>query len=266
MATKIILAGNIPEGWEGTNQELLELFARLLRIEGDDSVAGGVTTGPTAPTSHSDVWIDTSDPKFTRIKVYNEGYARWLPAYDMPIGSIIMAAPTGVHVSTVDGKPDWLVCDGAVYQASDYPELFDFMTNLAAGSEPSWGPLIASGGATSFCVPDLRGRVPVGVGLGVDYASLKKNNIERQMGSKGTLVDGDDGLIPQTNHPGYVGHEFTRYEARSQSGAVTRPKQEMVSFSSPQALIEPSNVPSLGQSITAVMPPATVLQFLIKAF
>jgi len=265
MGSKIILSGNLPEGFSGTPQETLELFASLLRVVDDASLVGGVTVGSTEPVSHSDIWIDTSDPKFTRIKVYNVGYARWMPAYDMPIGSMIMSAPSGVHVSTVDGFPDWLACDGSTYQTADYPELYDFLTNLTAGTDPTWGPLVSNGGATSFCVPDLRGRVPVGVGTGVDYASKKANNNERLMGSIGTTEEGDLGNLPATNHPGYPGHEFVRFEPRPTSGAVTRPIQQLVSYSSPAALVPPANVPSYDQAITAVLPSATVLQFLIKA-
>lgn len=263
MGTKIVLAGNLPEGFSGTPQEVLEQFASLLRVVDDQSAVGGVTRGPTEPASQSDIWIDDSDPKRTRIKVYNTGYARWLPAYDIPIGAIVMSAPSGVNVGQIDGRPDWLICDGATYQAADYPELYDFLTNLTASTDPTWGPLLAAGGATSFCVPDLRGRVPLGVGTGVDYASKKANTNERVMGSKGTTIEGDDGSAPQTNHPGYPGHEFIRPESRPSPGATTRPIQQMVKY--PEALVQPQSVPSYGSAIAAVMPPATVLQFLIKA-
>ena len=265
MGSKIILAGNLPEGFSGTPQEVLEEFASLLRVVDDGAVSGGVTKGATEPASQSDIWIDNSDPKFTRIKVYNDGYARWLPAYDMPIGTIIMSAPSGVHVSTIDGRADWLACDGAEYQAADYPELYDFLTNLVAGSEPTWGPLIADGGATAFCVPDLRGRVPLGVGNGQDYASSKEDLYERSIGSKGSDVAGDANADPQTNHVGYPGHEYTRYQGRPDTGPNTAPTRKMVSFVGPEALVPPAVVGALGQCVTAVTPPATVLQFLIKA-
>jgi microcystin-dependent protein len=47
----------------------------------------------------------------------------------------------------------WLPCDGSVYVTIEYPELAKFLSNTYGGN-----------GATTFAVPDLRGRVPIGVG------------------------------------------------------------------------------------------------------
>ncbi len=51
---------------------------------------------------------------------------------------------------------DWAFCDGAVLSQAAYPALFSLI-GLA------WG-----GDATHFALPDLRGRVPVGQGKGVN--------------------------------------------------------------------------------------------------
>jgi len=57
--------------------------------------------------------------------------------------------------NTPDG---WLICDGTEYQQADYPELFE-----AIGQ--TWG-----GATGTFFVPDLRGRVTIGVSAAHDLA------------------------------------------------------------------------------------------------
>ena len=63
-----------------------------------------------------------------------------------PIGAMTdfagAVAPTG-----------WLLCDGAVYTATEYPRLFAVIGNLYGGD-----------GVSTFAVPDARARVTVGVG------------------------------------------------------------------------------------------------------
>ncbi len=65
---------------------------------------------------------------------------------DMPIGSIVAYAGS-------EAPQGWLLCDGALYATSDYPELFE-VVEFTYGSNPA---------KTAFGVPDLTGRVPVGV-------------------------------------------------------------------------------------------------------
>ena len=66
-----------------------------------------------------------------------------------PVGSIVS------YASALPISPDLLGCDGASYLRSDYPELF-----AAIGTV--WGAVDIA----HFNVPDLRGRAPIGDGLG----------------------------------------------------------------------------------------------------
>ncbi len=68
-------------------------------------------------------------------------------------------APVAAVVSTAAAAAPagWLLCDGAAVSRADYSALF-----AAIGTD--WG---AGDGATTFNVPDLRGRVVVGVGAAV---------------------------------------------------------------------------------------------------
>lgn len=67
----------------------------------------------------------------------------------VPAGTVVMHA----GASSPDG---WLLCDGNAYSRTDYPDLF-----AACGT--TWG---AGDGSTTFNVPDLRGRFPLGAGTG----------------------------------------------------------------------------------------------------
>lgn len=66
----------------------------------------------------------------------------------MPPGTIVAFA----GAAAPDG---WLLCDGAGFSQSQYPALY-----AAIGS--TWG-----GNTSSFNVPDLRGRTPIGSGTGI---------------------------------------------------------------------------------------------------
>jgi microcystin-dependent protein len=48
----------------------------------------------------------------------------------------------------------WALCDGSTKSIADYQELFSLI-----------GPAYGGDGVTTFKVPDLRGRLPVGVGM-----------------------------------------------------------------------------------------------------
>ncbi len=67
-------------------------------------------------------------------------------AADMPVGSIIAYAGSAAP----DG---WLLCDGELYDIYDYADLFEVVEFTYGGNTAK----------TAFRVPDLTGRVPVGV-------------------------------------------------------------------------------------------------------
>lgn len=116
------------------------------------AMAGGadIPIRPTAPVNPStnDLWIDTSDDN--RLKYFNG--ISWVGVSDnitgdtLPIGAIVpfggWDAPTG-----------WLICDGTLLNKTDYPELFNAIGYSFGGEE----------GGSTFGLPDLRGRVPLGL-------------------------------------------------------------------------------------------------------
>lgn len=62
--------------------------------------------------------------------------------------------------------PGWLLCDGASYPIANNAALYSLIGNTyGAQSE------------TMFCVPDLRGRFPIGVGVGKGLAPVELGQI-----------------------------------------------------------------------------------------
>lgn len=77
----------------------------------------------------------------------------------------IVSVPTGtliVYAGGSEPSADWLLCDGRVVSRADYARLFAVI-----------GVVFGAGdGATTFNLPDLRGRVPVGLGTHADVDTL----------------------------------------------------------------------------------------------
>jgi microcystin-dependent protein len=86
------------------------------------------------------------------LTIYWSDGANWLlaggPATNFSAGDIIL--------SGASGKAGWLICNGAIVSRTTYAGLF-----TAIGSSFGDGD-----GSTSFGLPDLRGRVPIGTGAG----------------------------------------------------------------------------------------------------
>jgi len=74
-----------------------------------------------------------------------------LLALALPIGTIQMYTKSTAPTATTNGGT-WLVCDGSSKVRNDYPDLHALITNTY-GAYPS---------ATTFVLPDMRTRVPVG--------------------------------------------------------------------------------------------------------
>lgn len=98
--------------------------------------------------------------------------------------------------------PDnWALCDGRALQSQQFPALFSLIGNLYGGN-----------GQTTFCLPDLRGRVPVGQGqgpalslrplaqaFGTETASLSVSQIPPHQHKLHALTTPADALTPTSN-------------------------------------------------------------------
>jgi len=102
----------------------------------------------------------------------------------------------------------WLACDGSAVSRTTYAALF---TALGGASSP-WG---TGDGSTTFNLPDLRGRAPVGAGTGAGLTA-------RTVGQKGgeethTLVIPE---IPQHTHTQLLGGSLTTVNPGVGSGVI----------------------------------------------
>lgn len=187
MADEIIIevvAGALPEGWSGTPQELLDLFAENLSFTATGDFLSG-QLGGTTPTT--DVGIFISD--LGELQVWNADQAKYVPSYTVPIGAAIPYFGSG------DAPLNFLYCDNADYAQADYQELYDVI-----GDEHK-----RSGDASDhFRVPDTRGRFPLGSGsgqtgiLGGDPVAVG-NLVEHDMGDYGGA---EWGQLKQTTQAG----------------------------------------------------------------
>lgn len=145
-----------------------------------------------------------------------------------PVGSLQAfagaSAPTG-----------WLLCDGSAVSRTVYPELFSVLgTTYGAGD-----------GSTTFGLPDLRGRMPIGAGNDGTAA----NNATRTRGDKG-----GDTRLQQHNHVYVAPHNNTVTTAYANS-----------SNSFLQTGAVDAGTSNAGSGSGENMPPFLVTNYIIKA-
>lgn len=97
----------------------------------------------------------------------------------------------------------WLACDGSMQPISEYDVLFTLLGTTFGGD-----------GATTFCVPDLRGRVPLHQGTGSGLSS-------RVMGE----LDGTESVTLISNQ--LPAHTHTA-NATKNSASATVPSQNVI--------------------------------------
>lgn len=217
---------NFPEGWSGSPQEFATKIAELLIAEIEADFLNGQVDGTPSPTSG--LWLHKLADSNESYEAgwYNEKYAKYLPLYSLPVGSIIMYAGN-------DTPPNFLECDGSEHTVAAKAQLYDSIGI-------TWGGILN----TKFNVPDFRGRIPIGKGTGVDYLSDNAALTERLMG----------------NPSSYQGHDFISYIEKVPNGPNTPTKQRLASAS----FKPPGSSGGFASAITTGLPPATVIRFLIK--
>jgi microcystin-dependent protein len=82
--------------------------------------------------------------------VFEDVFSAWINGDCPMFAGMVVAGACAVSPS-----PKWLVCDGAAYNQADYPALYAAI-----------GVNFGVGGAGTFRVPGLAGRLPIGVGTG----------------------------------------------------------------------------------------------------
>lgn len=125
-------------------------------------IMGVVQYGTIMATPQSgDVWIDNSGSEVV-YNVRNKANSGWIAlgqnAFSLITGDIISSA-----ASTRAGC---LLCDGTAYSRTTYASLFSAIgTNYGIGD-----------GSTTFNIPNLSGRTPIGAGSGVSQGTISAVN------------------------------------------------------------------------------------------
>ena len=125
----------------------------------------------------------------------------------IPVGSLQAYAGANAPYS-------WLLCDGSAVSRTQYPDLYSALgTAYGAGD-----------GSTTFNIPDMRGRHPVGAGAGVGTATSGSGTV-----SGGTLTTrtrgqwgGEENHLNTSAESGLPSHNHTASQA-SHSHNVTDP-------------------------------------------
>ena len=100
-------------------------------------------------------WFDTTNDE---LKLRNEANDGWIVMGKFSGNSNTSDTPSGaiLQFAGSSAPANWLLCDGALVSRTTYATLFGVIgTNYGAGD-----------GSSTFKLPDLRGRVPIGAGQG----------------------------------------------------------------------------------------------------
>ncbi len=121
---------------------------------------------------------------------YNSLTASW-----MNIGSNPTTNPTGTILSyAATSVPlGYLQCDGSQVSRTTYARLYAILGN-------SWG---AGDGTTTFNLPNLSGRTPIGTGTG---SGLTTRNLTDQVGTETVTLTSAQSGMPYHNHGGSTGN------------------------------------------------------------
>lgn len=110
----------------------------------------------------------------------------WLPFGGVLVGEMKIWPSTLV-------PPNWLICDGRTVSRTTYPSLFTIL-----GSGGVWG---VGDGSSTFNLPDMRGRTPVGVGTGI---GLTARALAAKVGVESVTLSAAD--LPPHQHSIDHGH------------------------------------------------------------
>lgn len=137
----------------------------------------------------------------------------------MPTGSILPYVGASAPPVTASGVAAWLLCDGSPVSRTTYATLF---TALGGTSSPYGLP--GGVGGSTFNLPDLRGRIPMGSGIGTGHGTsgtgAPTGGTALTSRSRGQW--GGDERMPQHNHgvtdPGHFHATSAPYHLAGGSG------------------------------------------------
>lgn len=202
-----LTAGTITSGFCHTSlQTTYEEFIARTTASLSGNLAGFVAGDDTPSASDQDkLWFKQDASNCNNPlgwHFYNSSTSAWEPVLQRigpPVGSISMwytgTAPT-----------DWLICDGTTFSATDYPDLNTLL-----------------GGNT---LPDLKGRMPVGVG--------QQSNTKWDSTAETYTADGTDFALADSG--GTEDHKLLTAEIPSHNHSVEANSQDYVDAGTARAI------------------------------
>ena len=207
-----------------------------------------VTTDDTPDSGDQDkIWLKQGEPADNCMPkgwyIYDSNMStsdKWRNFMSTPAGSMTMfggaAAPEG-----------WLLCDGTAYSTTTYPEyedLYAAIANLYGGSD-----------ATDFKVPDLGGRVPVGLAASGTFDALNNTGGAETHALTETEVGPHSHDIATRS----MGNNSDKYHGTSPSGSRETGVNQVGTYTGSEG------VQSSGDGTAHEnMPPYVVVNYLIK--
>lgn len=173
---------------QGTHDE----FAERTQVA---NRGAGVNAGSSSPATDR-LWLDVNgDGNPIGFKFYNTTTSAWESFCSTPSGTINSFAGSAAP----DG---WLLCDGSEVSETTYKRLYAVIADTyAAGQTPASG---------NFFLPDLRGRVAVGVDGSA--ARLASNDALAESGGAETHTLTEAELPPHTHDTTYTAGTHTSYD------------------------------------------------------
>lgn len=179
------------------------------------------------------------------------------PRIDIPTGGI-------VQYGGVSAPTSWLFCDGAAVERSTYADLFAALGGLSS-------PYGLGNNVSTFNVPDLRGRVPMGAGTG---AGGGLSSTGRPIGGQGLTpralgaYDGDERLHAHTHTDSGHTHPYDLYY--SNTGTTGGSTGIPGTGSSPNAYFptttgsSTANLSTTGLGVSQNVQPSLAVNYLIR--
>ncbi len=133
--------------------------------QGTEESAAVAVTSPIRPTTANpgDIWVNTSTG--IAFVYYNDGNtSQWMELLSSAVPTVNEIMPYGTIVQTArsTAPTGWLLCQGQTVSRTTYAGLFSAIgTTYGSGD-----------GSTTFAIPNLQNRVPVGLGSDAEFDTL----------------------------------------------------------------------------------------------
>lgn len=208
----------------------------------------------------------TIDTERNEARVHDGATAGGFPIGGTPTGTMMMWAGGADSYTTVPDQ--WLLCDGREVSRSTYSELDAILS--AAGY-----PFGNGNGSSTFNLPDMRGRFPLGLNDESQPAGADSSLTDRELGDEGgdeDLQSHDHSFSTTTNTDGSHNHSISA-KSNDNSGSLSVPGLGRTSGVS--GIVSTNTGGSHSHSVSGTtdtegsgssgnMPPFVALNFIIK--